>query len=1260
MKKFNKAISVFVLAMFVMSLIPFGAFAAMTDEPVRLVFTNYAYSRPSASDISNPKDHVYGYATFNGFDCIQTGGSFNGYAQLDVSGYEEILANPSTVANIKLEAGYQYSGAVINNLIGYIAPDSADEYQSETVTWNIANSLGMHSKSNPVLFSTSSGEVKPGGVAEAEIDLDALNTALADGTDNSVISVYFAPNGGDSKIRISSENTGIFVLYDEDEIDNQDYVDTLADSLSWSEISSQSADAVSEDLELPASYRGAEITWSSSDNGLISDDGSVYLPKNPTEVTLTAELSYKGISDEVAVCEKEFVVTVSAEERTAVLLPVSNPKHTRSKNQNSASDPTDQSGSKITYVSLGGGDNNRYTYGQFDLTGYESILTNPGTKVTYSLYCGAGFSSNRAYDFKVQLFNDESDYNPETITFAEAAKLGLHGEGVATIFERTDTTAVRDVTSSAEVDADIITDVMNSGNGDSVITYAISTANSASSTFLPSAKNTGLEISYFESETDNDAFLANLADNLEWSDVSADSTGSVESDLATLYGGASIVWSADTDGVVTEDGKITCATQAQQVTLTANLTYNGVCGTEATATKTFDITVAAEKAVTVKIPLINAAYGRSSHSSIADSKNHAFKVEKWGTTEAITTGGVYRGYVQLDLSGYEEILKNPSTKLSFKANVGGRYSSGKFNDVKFVLAPDAADIYNPETITWNIATELGIHDANGGAPAGRPVLFAKSDGQVIPYNTTWPSEAEYPNGKEADIKALLDVLSESDSNSIVTLLFAPVSANQSTIRTNVEPTGFYITYFESEIDNKEYLDAIEKEFTWENLTSDSIDYAENKLPTFFRGADVTWSSENSVIASDGTFIKVKDVDREARITATVNYKDESFTKDFDVTVAGDKIKSVVIPLHSGTYVTKNSPASPMGPYDKSYYSRYMYPSFLYGDGNDRVVFLKWDFSEHLDKLAVAKSMSMNLKTVEKNTQAGSGTRLSVLPESYESWTEADLCYDSAAQTGLYTAPSLCEVTCPPLKPEIELTSSAEFLDAIKKSVADNPSNGVVNFRWEALSHSVTAYRLSGNEKSNFTITLYYYESDIAKANVEDMPWSFVSSQDIDKVVCDLTLPETFYGEPVAWASSNEAVIASSGEVFAGSEDAQVKLTATVDGVSKEFDVTVPAKNFTVKYDVSAGTTPEGINLYNYTNTHIYANKDAGTIPTLVVATYLNGKLLDIVVKENYEIKKGDNYLYSGAHKANSNNAEVKVFFMGELSGVTPIYDVNNK
>ena len=529
----------------------------------------------------------------------------------------------------------------------------------------------------------------------------------------------------------------------------------------------------------------------------------------------------------------------------------------------------------------------RYAYGQFDLTGYEEILGNPSTKVTYIVRLGGGFGGSKCSKLTVQLFNDEHDYDDSSITYNQAKELGLHGTGDLVIFQQTAADGEQRIVSSAEVDVAGLVSVLRSGTDNSIVCYAASTTTSAPVYFRPAEANTGLKIEYESSEINNLDYVNSAAEKLTWDKISADPIEAVTSDtiLPSKFYGADVAWSSNVPGLIDEtSGRIIPRGSAKEATFTATLSYKGAheSAPTATITKTFTATISAEEPKVAYIPFFNYAHSRDSDQNNSDAKNHKYIYETFGSNNSryncIKTAGSFEGYAQIDLAGYEEILRNPETKVSVQLEAGYQYaSSAKINPMTAYVGPDSADSYSNETITWNIANNIGLHSTNS------PGLFTITDKGVS-------------SGECAKANVNINVLSDALANSSDSIISIHLDAGkidgktaESCIRMSSQNSGLFISYYESEIDNEAFFGDIENAFTWENLSSDDAGAVVNDLPNYYKGANVVWSSGEGCITSSGELIPTNGQIIKDTLTATVSFLDKSFTKTFNVTICDGNV-----------------------------------------------------------------------------------------------------------------------------------------------------------------------------------------------------------------------------------------------------------------------------------------------------------------------------------------------------------------------------------
>ena len=543
----------------------------------------------------------------------------------------------------------------------------------------------------------------------------------------------------------------------------------------------------------------------------------------------------------------------------------------------------------VRMSSKGENSNDRRGYTQLDFSGYEEILGNNSTTVA-AVYREGRNETNPCTNYYITAYPGHlGDYDPTTVTFADAKALGLHSDTAGTlIYEKTSTSAATGVKKTIDVDLGSLNAVLAQYTDSSVVTLTFTSSSSSSYIALnPNVgagyEDIGVHISYDANEIDNQAYVDGLVDGIATIDDLVGEAG-LEAGLPLKYYGADITWQSSDPDYISNDGKVTQHIESKDVTLTATFSYKGADAnaTLATATKEFVVTVEGETPVEVTIPFTNYAYSRSSATNTDNAKNIAYKRQTHAetTVQSIVTGGSYDAYTQLDLKGYEEILKNPHTSIQMKLTAGFRFSTARLHNVEGVLAPDKADSYNWETVTWNIAEDIGLHETEG-----RPVLFTKNDDKRTPNGSTVTVDA--------DKEALLSALSENDTNSVVSIHFNPLDWNgavepeqnyyDSSIRANNANTCLVITYYPSEVDNDAFYADIEETFAWETITSDAQTAVVNNLPTYYKGADVVWSSAEGYVTSSGELAIPSDsAMAEDTITANVSYNGNTFTKEFAV------------------------------------------------------------------------------------------------------------------------------------------------------------------------------------------------------------------------------------------------------------------------------------------------------------------------------------------------------------------------------------------
>ncbi len=274
-------------------------------------FSNGAVTR-------NDNDNSYGCMTPNHEDYtdyryLRTGGIWASFAQLDFTGYEEILKNPGTSAVMSFNSPYMGSSAnhYARNFNIYLSADSNDGYNGEELSYDDATDVYnlTDTDNRPILYTRSDAAYR--GTFSEEVDINTLASVLDEGTDNSLVTMYLKSISGDTYIRVNTEDTGLYLTYDKNEINNEAYLTEVKDALTWNVLSKGAQDKVSADLYLPTKFKGADIVWE-TDGTIIKSSGEVDFENNKSaKVTIKAKMSYTNILNETVTDEKTFELTIS-------------------------------------------------------------------------------------------------------------------------------------------------------------------------------------------------------------------------------------------------------------------------------------------------------------------------------------------------------------------------------------------------------------------------------------------------------------------------------------------------------------------------------------------------------------------------------------------------------------------------------------------------------------------------------------------------------------------------------------------------------------------------------------------------------------------------------------------------------------------------------------------------------------------------------------------------------------------------------------
>lgn len=233
---------------------------------------------------------------------LQASNDRKSFAIFDFTGYETQL---DVAEKITLSAESLYSTDRIKDIRFVVIDDTVEDKINSSLTYLQANSDGIWDGGVTVAERTDTSDL---ATLTIDIDAEKLTNAFS-GKGNSLLILRIE--------RVSA--TGGNTMMDPDALTmtitySSDCVSQLAEGMQWSDVSEQNIDAVTSKLTLPSLYKICGVTWKSSDNSVISADGTVNQKMNARTIALTATLSLGKKS-----AEHIFYVTVPKLEASFVL-----------------------------------------------------------------------------------------------------------------------------------------------------------------------------------------------------------------------------------------------------------------------------------------------------------------------------------------------------------------------------------------------------------------------------------------------------------------------------------------------------------------------------------------------------------------------------------------------------------------------------------------------------------------------------------------------------------------------------------------------------------------------------------------------------------------------------------------------------------------------------------------------------------------------------------------------------------------------------
>jgi len=853
-KTFKKAIALFVVAVFVLSLMPF---AALADDLTGSLSISYA---------SSPHVDSWGHGTY-----LQLKTDYEALVKMDFAGYEEILKNDNT----RLEFTFTpRSGKTIGNFNVYAAPDACDQEDFSALTLADAGTKGYKDTNRPVVYSRT-GEADVGTAVTGELNKANFLAALDENSANSSIAFWLTPAGGTTYA--TQAGTTLNITYDVNEIDNDGYAADLAAKLEEEVISDGAI--VTENLTLPTKYYGATITWTSSDDSIITNNGVISDAKG-APATLTANITYTNAGGQTGSATKEIAITVgedagSGDDTVVELTDSYSQLIGNGVFANTDGDSVNNHGSYLYIKS------NRDGFVKMNFAGYEEILRNPNTEIEFNFAPRGGSAGRGLTTFDVYYAPDALDQYADYSLLGNtlAGTLGFRDTTRPLAYTRAGDETLEAIT--AKLDKATFINVLEENAGNSDLAFWMTAPTGASSTFTLAS---GLTVKYAASEIDNDAYVAELAAKLE-EDVAANGdTVKSSLNLPTKYHGATITWTSSNEDAILSDGTFVLDDGQQEVTLTAAITYRNIKGDEASINKTITVTAAVlpdEATATIAMTNYALTRGGSNNENVVQSASSELRLRPANQN---------LGFAQIDFAGYEEILENDGTEIVIY--IGAESASKPITSFTVGALSDEYDDYDAATL---VHTDV----------AGTLDYFA-GEAPIEVYTRSDASEFTGTLEEAVSVQPFVTQLKSRYDDSKVTLLYEALGT-----QTRIDVSNYItITYDKNKINNQAYINGL---LTWNDISAENANNVTKKLflPANFGGAEVDWSfSENGIIDANGNILSTGSVTLTAEMEYT-NILGETVyaTKTFEVVVTDNADAGKVV-IGTPSVITRNGIETP--------------------------------------------------------------------------------------------------------------------------------------------------------------------------------------------------------------------------------------------------------------------------------------------------------------------------------------------------------------
>ncbi len=565
---------------------------------------------------------------------LQASNDRRSFALFDFTGYEAQLGAAEQIT-LSVQAAYSAEN-LISDIRFSLIDDSKEDKINSSLTYTQAVSDGIWSGGVTVGERTDTTAVKN---ITLDMDKEKITNALGS-EDNKLIALRIErPSESGDNIILNPASLKLTLSY------SSNCVNELAEGMQWSDVCEQNIDSVTNDIALPTQYKNCEISWHSSNELVVSLDGTVIRQPEDTTVILTATLK---------------LGTKTASHEFEIIVP---------KLDSSSEDEIYNSDiiASSVYLLINDGrnlnglqaSNDRKSFALFDFTGYETPLS-VAKKITISAKA-AYTSENLISDIRFSVLEDSmEDKINSSLTYTQAVSDGMW-EGGVTVGERTNKTALNSLT--LDIDKEKLINALGSGDNN-LIALRIDRPSDAGDNSVMESTAFKMTITYSSGCVDE------LAQGMHWSDIFEQSIDNVTSKLTlpSQYKICGVTWKSSDDSVISADGSVNRKAKDKTVTLTATLSLG-----KNSAERTFVVTV----------PKLEPSF----------VLNEINSTESWLRVKEIITVDYYDFFESTLIGSDYSKIKN--TDSVFKGVVSNLPYTN-FNELTAALADSVSRTYNAE------------------------------------------------------------------------------------------------------------------------------------------------------------------------------------------------------------------------------------------------------------------------------------------------------------------------------------------------------------------------------------------------------------------------------------------------------------------------------------------------------------------------------------------------------------------------------------